>query len=124
MFRSLSGSWGTHAVYARGTKFVPVGLGTKIGSGEVLMGRYGCLNCSSNTGYFAFLVIAFGVVAFGVYAARQRRQSSAPPREEEEEKVSVDEEGWETRVPGSVEERSVNLPKDGEGWETKPEGLG
>jgi hypothetical protein len=121
-FRSLSGSWSTKAVYGRGAKFVPVSLGTNFGSGEVLMGRYSCFNCSSNTGYFAFLVIALGFAAFSVYAARQRRQSSGPPTEPGEEKVAVDEEGWETKVSGSVEGRAVNLPKDREGWETTPEG--
>src|SRR5260370_5082181 len=110
------------AVYARGAKLVPVSPGTNFGSREVLMGRYGCLNCSSNTGDFAFLVIALGVAAFGVYAAKQRRQSSGPPTEPGEEKVSVDEEGWETRVSGSAEGRAVNVPKDREGWETRPEG--
>jgi len=110
------------AVYARGTKFVPVGLGANFGSGEVLMGRYGCLNCSSNTGDFAFLVIALGVAAFGAYAAIQRHQSSGPPTEPGEEKVSVDEEGWETKGPGNAEGRAVGPPKDREGWETKPEG--
>jgi hypothetical protein len=110
------------AVYARGAKFVPVALGSKFGSGEVLLGRYGCLNCSSNTGDFAFVVIALGVVVFGVYAARQRRESSSPSREQREEKLSVDEEGWETKVSGGAEGRSVNLPKDREGWETKPDG--
>jgi hypothetical protein len=109
------------AVYARGTKFVPVALGANFGSGEVLMGRYGCFNCSSNTGDFAFLVIALGFVAFGVYAAKQRWQSSGPPTEPGEEKVSVDEEGWETKVSGNAE-RAVSLPKDKEGWETRPEG--
>jgi hypothetical protein len=92
-----------NAVYARPAKFLPVTLGTNFGSGEVLMGHYGCLNCSSNTGDFAFLVIALGVVAFSVYAARQRHQSSGPPTEPGEEKVAVDEEGWETKVPGNVE---------------------
>jgi hypothetical protein len=111
-----------NAVYARGAKFVPVSLGTNFGGGEVLMGRYGCLNCSSNTGDFAFLVIALGVVAFGVYAAKQRRQSSGPPTEPGVEKVSVDEAGWETKVSGNAEGRAVNLPKDREGWETRPEG--
>jgi hypothetical protein len=110
------------AVYARGTKFVPVSLGTNVGSGEVLMGRYGCINCSSNTGDFAFLVIAIGFVVFGVYAARQRRQSSGPPKEPGEEKVAVDEEGWETKVSANVGGRAVNLPKDREDWETRPEG--
>ena len=86
------------------------------------MGRYGCLNCSSNTGDFAFLVIAFGVAAFGVYAAKQRRQSSGPPTEPAEEKVAVDEEGWETKVSGVTEGIAVNPSKEEEGWETKPEG--
>jgi hypothetical protein len=110
------------AVYARGTKFVPVTLRTNIGGGEVLMGRYGCFNCSSNTGDFAFLVIALGVAAFGAYAAKQRRQSSSSSSEPSEEKVAIDEQGWETKVSGSAEGRAVNLPKDKEGWETRPEG--
>jgi hypothetical protein len=110
------------AVYARGAKFVPIVLGTNFGSREVLMGRYGCFNCSSNTGDFAFLVIALGVAAFGVYAAKQRRQSSGPPTEQGEEKVSVYEEGWETKVSGNAEGRAVNLPDDREGWETRPKG--
>jgi hypothetical protein len=111
-----------NAIYARVPKFVPITLRTNFGSGEVLMGRYGCFNCSSNTGDFAFLVIALGVVAFGVYAARQRRQASGPPTDQGEEKVAVDEEGWETKVAGKAEGRAVNLPKDREGWETRPEG--
>jgi hypothetical protein len=121
-FRSLSGSWNTKAVYARGTKFIPVALGTNFGTGEVLMGRYGCLNCSSTTGDFAFLVIALGVVVFGVYAAKQRRQSSGLPREpKQEEKVAVDEEGWEIKVSDNAEAKAVDPTKDKD-WETKPEG--
>jgi hypothetical protein len=87
------------------------------------MGRYGCFNCSSTTGYFAFLVIAFGVLAFGVYAATQRRQSSGPATEpKQEEKVAVDEEGWEIKVSDRAEGKAVDPTKDKEGWETKPEG--
>jgi hypothetical protein len=111
-----------NAVYARPAKFVPVTLGTNFGGREVLMGHYGCLNCSSNTGDFAFLVIALGVVAFGVYAARQRHQASGPSKEPGEEKVAVDEEGWETKVSRNAEGKAVNLPQDREGWETRPEG--
>src|SRR3989442_7113872 len=110
------------AVYARGAKFVPVGLGANFGSGEVLMGRYGCLNCSSNTGDFAFLVIALGVAAFGVYAAKQRRQSSGHEEDhQDDERVIVDEEGWETK---SIDrkEPSTKASGDDESWETKPEG--
>ena len=101
---------------------MPIALGANFGSREVLMGRYGCFNCSSNTGDFAFLVIALGVAAFGVYVAKQRHQSSGPPTEPGEEKFSVDEEGWETKVSSNEEGRAVDLPKDREGWETRPEG--
>jgi len=110
------------AVYARGAKFVPVSLGTNFGSGEVLMGRYGCFNCSSNTGDFAFLVIALGVAAFGTYAAKQRRQSSKPEEDhQDDEQVIVDEKGWETKSFDS-KEPSTKASGDDEGWETKPEG--
>ena len=109
------------AVYGRGAKFVPVSLGANFGSGEVLMGRYGCFNCSSTTGYFAFLVIALGVAAFGVYAARQRRQSSRAEDHQDDAQVVVDEEGWETKSIES-KEPSPEAPEDDEGWETNPEG--
>jgi len=110
------------AVYARGAKFVPVTLGTNFGSREVLMGRYGCINCSSNTGDFAFLVIAIGFVAFGVYAAKQRRQSSRREEEHQDgDQVVVDKEGWETKSVVS-KEPSTKASGDDEGWETKPEG--
>jgi hypothetical protein len=110
-----------NAVYARGAKFVPVTLGTNFGSGGVLMGHYGCFNCSSNTGDFAFLVIALGVAAFGVYAAKQRRQSSRPEDHQGVEQVRVDKEGWETKSFDSKEPSTKASEKD-EGWETKPEG--
>ncbi|TMI31697.1 hypothetical protein E6H27_06220 [Candidatus Bathyarchaeota archaeon] len=110
------------AVYARGAKFVPVALGINFGSREVLMGRYGCFNCNSNTGDFAFLVIALGFVAFGVYAAKQRRQSSRPEEDhQDDEQVIMDEEGWETKSFDSKEPSTKASGKD-EGWETKPEG--
>ena len=110
------------AVYARGAKFVPVSLGTSFGSGEVLMGRYGCFNCSSNTGDFAFLVIALGVAAFGVYAVKQRRQYSRPEEDhQDDEQVIVDQGGWETKSFDS-KEPSTKASGDDEGWETKPEG--
>jgi len=110
------------AVYARGAKFVPIALGATFGSGGVLMGRYGCFNCSSNTGDFAFLVIALGVAAFGVYAAKQRRQSRrSEENHQDDEQVIMDEEGWETKSLDSKESSTKASGKD-EGWETKPEG--
>jgi len=110
-----------NAVYARGAKFVPIALGTNFGSREVLMGRYGCLNCSSNTGDFAFLVVALGVAVFGLYAAKQGRQSSRPEDHQDDEQVVVDKEGWETKSFDS-KEPSTKASGDDEGWETKPEG--
>jgi len=101
---------------------VPIALGANFGSGEVLMGHYGCLNCSSNTGDFAFLVIALGVAAFGVYAAKQRRQFSRLEEDhQDDEQVIMDEEGWETKSSDS-KEPSTKASGDDEGWETKPEG--
>jgi hypothetical protein len=112
------------------------------GSGMVLSGHYGCVDCGSVSGYFAFLVIAFGVLAFGIYAAKQRRQSSGLPEAPEKEKAWVDEQGWETKLSQGEEVRMNTskkdeewLPKpsegeeavetnhgnDDEGWETKPE---
>jgi hypothetical protein len=99
-----------------------VTLGTNFGSGEVLRGRYGCLNCSSTTGYFAFLVIALGVAAFGIYAAKQRREPSRSEEDHQDaEKVIVDEEGWETKTVES-KKPPTTAPGHDEGWETKPEG--
>jgi len=86
------------------------------------MGRYGCLNCSSNTGDFAFLAIALGFVAFGVYAAKQRRQSSRSKEDhQDDEQVLMDEEGWETKSSDS-KEPSTKASGEDEGWETKPVG--
>ena len=101
---------------------MPVALGINFGSREVLMGRYGCFNCSSNTGDFAFLVIALGFVAFGVYAAKQRRQSRrSEENHQDDEQVIMDEEGWETKSFDSKEPSTKASGNDG-GWETKPEG--
>ena len=100
---------------------MPIALGANFGSGGVLMGRYGCFNCSSNTGDFAFLVIALGVAAFGVYAAKQRRQSVRPEDHQDDAQVIVDEKGWETKSFDSKEPSTKASGNDG-GWETKPEG--
>ena len=101
---------------------MPIALGATFGSGGVLMGRYGCFNCSSNTGDFAFLVIALGVAAFGVYAAKQRRQSRrSEENHQDDEQVIMDEEGWETKSLDNKEPSTKASGKD-EGWETKPEG--
>ena len=89
------------------------------GDRTVLSGHYGCVNCESVTGYFAFLVIAFGVLAFGIYAAKQRRQSHVLPKEPEQEKVLVDQEGWETKLSEAEAER-VNASKKDENWQSKP----
>ncbi len=89
----------------------------------VLSGHSDCsenliANCGSTTAWFAFLVIALGVIIFGIYATEQRRR--ARPRELKPEKVFVDEEGWETKVFDD-EDRETRVFDDGGGWETKAE---
>lgn len=110
-----------------------------------LSGHYDCVNCGGSvSALFGFLVIAFGVLIFGVYATMQRRQSrNAPQGQTGEENVLVDQEGWETkvsdsgdnadlneskggenrqaRVPGGGETTDTEVPGEDEGWETKPE---
>jgi hypothetical protein len=143
VFRPLSDSWTTNARYARGTLFAE-NLQANFGTQTVLSGHYYCINCGGSvSALFGFLVIAFGVLIFGVYAIMQRRQSRGSPREQpEKEKVLVDKEGWETKVPNSQDASSLNssknegnrqakgreeeestetkLPGD-ESWETKPD---
>lgn len=118
-FRSLSASWGTSARYARGTGFAET-FRITLGSREFLSGHSGCVNCESVTGYFAFLVIAFGVLVFGVYAAKQRRQPGRPPTEPEEERVVVDAEGWETKASETEEEGATDFEGTEEAWQANP----
>jgi hypothetical protein len=67
-------------------------------------------NCGTPSAFFSLLVVAAGVLVFGIYVAKQRRQPPAQPEDQETENVGVDREGWETK--GSEDE---------EGWETNPE---
>jgi hypothetical protein len=81
----------------------------------VSSGHYDChenviANCGTASGFFAVLVIATGVLVFGIYVYKQRPQSPARSEDLQSETVLVDDEGWESRGSG-----------DEEGWETKPE---
>ena len=76
------------------------------------------VNCGSVTAAFAFLVIALGVLIFGIYATVQRRR--AHPGEPKPEKVFVDREGWETKV-SDEEGWETKVFDNEEGWETKDE---
>ena len=107
----------TSARYARGTLFaenLKAGFGTQMS----LSGHYDCINCGGSvSALFGFLVIAFGVLIFGVYAVKQRRQSQSPPKEPAETKVQVDQEGWETKTSDS-EETGMNVSESEGGWQT------
>ncbi|HEY4823047.1 MAG TPA: hypothetical protein VIH83_05115, partial [Candidatus Bathyarchaeia archaeon] len=92
----------------------------------VLSGRSYCfenmiVNCGSASASFAFLVIAFGVLLFGIYATKQHRQSLAHPGGLKTEKVFVGKEGWETKVSDDEEGWETTVFDDEEGWETKAE---
>ena len=90
-----------------------------------LSGHYDCVNCGGSvSALFGFLVIAFGVLIFGVYAIMQRRQSRNSPKEQPgEENVLFDQEGWETKVSDSGDNTELNESKDEENWQPKlPEG--
>jgi hypothetical protein len=78
-------------------------------------------NCGSSSASFAFLVIAFGALAFGIYATKQYRRSPSQPGELKPEKVFVDEEGWERKASDDEEGRETTVSDDEEGWEKKAE---
>jgi len=80
------------------------------------------MNCGSVSASFAFLVVALGVLIFGIYIAKQRRQSMGPPDEQEPEKVFVDQEGWETKVLDVADRPETKATDDEEGWEKKSDG--
>jgi hypothetical protein len=112
--------------YGRGS-FYAVTLGANFNTPSILSGHYGCheniiVNCGTVTASFAFLVVALGVLIFGIYAARERRQLTGLPEESGTEEVLVDQEGWETKVYDEEELRDAKASKDEEGWEKKPEG--
>jgi hypothetical protein len=102
-FRSLSGSWTVDSSHVAGSLFT-VTLQANFDTTVVLSGqRSGCsentiVSCGIATAWFALLVIAFGFVVFGIYAAKQRRQSPTRSGGPKPGKVSVDEEGWEKKA--------------------------
>src|SRR3989442_3771536 len=115
--KSLSGSLGSVSSLAEmragtGSSFTE-NLHGKFSTTTVLSGHSDCfeniiVNCGSVSASFAFLVVALGVLIFGIYATKQRRQSPARLGGPKAEESFVDKEGWETK--GSDDE---------EGWETK-----
>jgi hypothetical protein len=107
--------------YGRGS-FYNEFLQANFTSPAVLSGHSDCsenliANCGSASASFAFLVIALGVLIFGIYATEQRRRSRARPGELETRKVFVDEEGWETPVVDDEEGVETRVVDDEEGWE-------
>jgi hypothetical protein len=93
----------------------------------VLSGHYDChenliVNCGTVSASFAFLVVALGVLFFGIYAAKQRWQSRSLQGELEPEEVIVDQEGWETKASEDEGRNETKGPRDDQGWEKKPGG--
>jgi hypothetical protein len=111
--------------YGRGSAFIE-NLKANFNTRTVLSGHSDCfenliVNCGVASASFAFLVIALGLLVFGIYAIREHRQSSALRGEQEAEKVFVDKEGWETKAVDEEEGSETRTSDDEEGWETKAE---
>jgi len=125
-FRSLSGSLMLNSLYGRGSLYTE-NLGADFNTRVVLSGHYDChenliVNCGTVSASFAFLVVALGVLIFGIYEAKQRRQSPSLQEELESEEVIVDEEGWELKASEEAGQNETKGPGDEQGWEKKPEG--
>jgi hypothetical protein len=126
LFRSLSGSWTLNPRYGRGS-FYTVTLGVNFNTPSALSGHYDCyenliVNCGTVSASFAFLVVALGVLIFGIYAAKQGWQSRSLQGELEPEEVMVDKEGWETKASEDEERSERKVRGDEQGWEEKPGG--
>jgi len=115
LFRSFGDSFGLGSRAVRGSFYSENPQGN-FNSGATMSGHYVCFenlatNCGVSSAFFAILVIAAGAVIFGTYVVVSRRRESLVRDEDlPGERVSVDEEGWETKVAG-----------EDDGWETKPE---
>jgi hypothetical protein len=125
LFRSLSGSLDLTGSQTKGGQSFAENLHGKFNPITGLSGHSDCfeniiVNCGSVFASFAFLVVAFGVLIFGVYATKQRRQSH--PGGLKAEESFVDREGWETKGFDDEERRETKGSDDEEGWETKAEG--
>jgi hypothetical protein len=115
-----------NSLYGRGS-FYTENLRGNFNTRVVLSGHYDChenliANCGTVSASFAYLVVALGVLIFGIYAAKQRWRSRSLQGELEPEEVIVDKEGWETKA-SEDEERSERKGRGGDqGWEEKPGG--
>jgi len=124
LFRSLGVSLTAASRAVRGSFYTET-PSTNFGTRTVLSGDYNChenitSNCGIQSGFFAFLVIAAGLLVFGIYAGKQRWQSRARPEKPEPEIVSVDEEGWETKQSQANEDAwKTKDSTDDDGWEAK-----
>jgi len=106
----LTVSWTVDSSYRRGSVFEE-NLRADFNTTVTLSGHYDCFenviaNCGTSSASFAFLVIAFGALAFGIYVAKQRGQSLSGGLKTEkdfgynqgwERKGFDDEEGWEEK---------------------------
>ena len=115
-----------NSLYGRGSLYTE-NLLANFNSAVVLSGHYDChenliLNCGTVSGSFAFLVVALGVLIFGIYVAKQRQQSSGTREEPEIKEIIVDKEGWETKASEDEEANGAKDPDNKLSWEKKPEG--
>jgi len=112
-----------NSLYGRGS-FYTENLHGNFNTRVVLSGHYDCnenliVNCGTVSASFAFLVVALGVLIFGIYATKQRRQSPARLGGPKAEESFVDKEGWETKGFDDEKRRDTKGSDDEEGWETK-----
>jgi sugar phosphate permease len=112
-----------NSLYGRGS-FYTEKLHGNFNTRVVLSGHYDCyenliVNCGTVSASFAFLVVAVGVLIFGIYATKQRRQSPARLGGPKAEESFVDKGGWETKGFDNKERRDTKGSDDEEGWETK-----
>jgi hypothetical protein len=119
VLRSLTVSWTVDSSYRRGSVFEE-NLRADFNTTVILSGHYDCFenviaNCGTSSAYFAFLVIAFGALAFGIYVAKQHRHSLGGGLKKKdfghnkrwERKGFDDEEGWEEKGFDDEERRET-----------------
>jgi hypothetical protein len=101
LFRYLNESWNIKSYGVKGS-FYTENPHANFTSRALLSGQYDCrenpiVNCGSLTASFAYLVIALGVLIFGIYVVRQRRETRQLVEMATSEGILVDKEGWEKK---------------------------
>ncbi|MBO0889029.1 hypothetical protein J2P12_08030, partial [Candidatus Bathyarchaeota archaeon] len=108
LFRYLNESWNINSYGVKGS-FYTENPHANFTSTTLLSGHYDCrenpvVNCGSLTASFAYLVIALGVLIFGIYVVRQRRETRQLVEMATAEGILVDKEGWERKSPNDEQQ--------------------